>query len=336
MIVSSPYPWQNEAWQRLLADPSKMPHALLLKGQSGIGKLDFASFLSKSLLCDQPNEHHQACGVCPSCGWFEQDNHPDFRLVSPEQDAGKDEDGPKSSKKKTQILIDQIRGLSDFLSLSSHKNEGLRIVLINPAEGLNLASGNALLKMLEEPPRGAMFILVAHQPQKILPTIMSRCQKIDMPVPSTQQALSWMLGAGIDNAEAILSYAGGSPLQAINEAEEGAIASLAICKQLTTGSKLDTFQVASACLALGMESALNALQKWSYDVFLCRMTGSVRYHPEHKLALQKLAQASNTSLLIDLLKKLSEAKKSATHPLNNELQLTRLLHHYTLVFNRPL
>lgn len=332
MIVNSIYPWQYEVWQRMLADKAKMPHALLLRGQAGIGKLEFATFLAKSLLCEQPNTQHQACGVCPSCGWFEQDNHPDFRLVSPEQETNKDEESSKSTKKKTQILIDQIRGLNDFLSLSSHKSDGLRIVLINPAEGLNLASGNALLKMLEEPPRGAMFILVAHQPQKILATIMSRCQKIDMPVPNTQQALSWMTQAGISNAEAILSYAGGSPLQAADEAEEGVAASLSICKQLASGKQLDIFQAASSCLALGMESALSALHKWTYDLFLCRMTGDVRYHPEQKGALQKLAQASNISLLLDLNKKLDEAKKSATHPLNNELQLERLLHHYTQIF----
>jgi DNA polymerase-3 subunit delta' len=332
MIVNGIYPWQEAIWQRTLADKSKLHHALLLKGQSGIGKLDFAIFLAKSLLCEQPKQDHQACGQCPSCGWFEQDNHPDFRLVSPEQDSAKDEEGAKTTKKKTQILIDQIRGLSDFLSLSSHKNDGIRVVLIHPAEGLNLSSANALLKVLEEPPLGVMFILVANQPQKILPTIMSRCQKVDMPIPAKDQAIVWMQNQGISDAEAILSYAGGSPLQASEEAEQGAIASISICNQLLNGAKVDIFQTASACLELGMENAINTLQKWCYDLLLSKMTQKTHYHLGQTSGIQKLSGQVDLSALLDFLKKLDEAKKSATHPLNNDLQLTRLLHYYTQIF----
>ena len=169
MIIKEIYPWQASVWQRLMSDKKRVPHALLLRGQRGIGKLDFAIPFCRALLCEQLNSDHQACGVCPSCGWFEQDNHPDFRFISPEQDTSKDDDGgTKSTKKRTQIVIDQVRGLSDFLSLSSHKSDGLRIALIHPAEGLNASAANALLKMLEEPPPNVVFILVAHQAQSKL------------------------------------------------------------------------------------------------------------------------------------------------------------------------
>lgn len=332
MIVNGIYPWQEGIWQRTLADKSKLHHALLLKGQPGIGKLDFAVFLAKSLLCEQPNHQHQACGHCPSCGWFDQDNHPDFRIISPEQDSAKDEEGIKPTKKKTQILIEQVRGLSDFLSLSSHKNDGVRIVLVHPAESLNLASGNALLKVLEEPPPGVIFILVANQPQKLLPTIMSRCQKVDMPIPSHDQAISWMKNQGIANAEAVLNYAGGSPLQATEESEQGAIASIAVCNQLLGGAKTDIFQAAGACLELGMENAINTLQKWCYDLLLTKMTQKTRYHSAQVTDIQKLSKNVELSALLEFLRKLDEAKKSATHPLNNDLQLTRLLHKYTQIF----
>ena len=332
MIVNGIYPWHQDIWQRVLADKNKLHHALLLKGQAGIGKLDFAIFLAKSLFCQNPNHQHQACGQCPSCGWFDQDNHPDFRLISPEQEGGKDDEGVKPSKKKTQILIEQIRGLSDFLSLSSHKNDGSRIVLIHPAEGLNLASSNALLKVLEEPPPGVMFILVAHQPQKLLPTIMSRCQKIDMPLPSQQEAIGWMTNQGILDAEAVLNYAGGSPLQAMNEAEDNITASMAIFKHLLNGMKTDIYQTASICLELGMENAVNTLQKWCYDLLLSKMTGKARYHREQTTDLNRLGATISLIGLLDFMKQLDEAKKSASHPLNNELQLTRLLHHYTQLF----
>lgn len=333
MMVNGLYPWQAEVWQRILADKNKLHHALLLKGQAGIGKLDFAVSLAKALLCEHPDEQHHACGQCPSCGWFDQDNHPDFRLISPEQEGSKDEEGSsKPTKKKTQILIEQIRSLGDFLSLSSHKNDGIRIVLIHPAEGLNQASSNALLKVLEEPPPGVMFILVAHQPQKILPTIMSRCQKVDMPIPSKDDAIKWMRNRGVSNAEAILNYAGGSPIQAIDETEEGVIASMAICKHLLAGSKTDVFEAAAACLELGMENAINTLQKWCYDLMLSKITKSTRYHLEQSAGIQTLSTKANLAALLDFMRKLDEAKKSATHPLNNDLQLTRLLHNYTQIF----
>jgi len=229
-------------------------------------------------------------------------------------------------------LIEQIRGLSDFLSLSSHKNDGSRIVLIHPAEGLNLASSNALLKVLEEPPPGVMFILVAHQPQKLLPTIMSRCQKIDMPMPSQQEAIGWMTNQGILDAEAVLNYAGGSPLQAMNEAEDNITASMAIFKHLLNGMKTDIYQTASICLELGMENAVNTLQKWCYDLLLSKMTGKARYHREQTTDLNRLGATISLIGLLDFMKQLDEAKKSTSHPLNNELQLTRLLHHYTQLF----
>jgi len=333
MIIKKNYPWQSSIWQRLMSDKERLPHALLLRGQSGIGKLNFAISLSQALLCEQTNSAHQACGVCPSCGWFEQDNHPDFRLISPEQDVSKDDEvSTKSTKKRTQIVIEQIRGLSDFLSLSSHKSNGLRIVVIHPAEGLNAAAANALLKMLEEPPPNVVFILVAHQAHKILPTIMSRCQKIDMPVPSTEDALAWIKHQGIQNADALLSYAGGSPLMAIDDAEEGVLASIEICKLLSFGAKSDVFQLSAACLALGMENAVSALQKWSYDLLVCHFTQKVRYHQSQEGAVKKLVQQLNLAQLLDFQKMLGDAKRSANHPLNNELQLERLFLHYIQIF----
>ena len=333
MIVNKNYPWQSSIWQRFMLDKKRLPHAILLRGQSGIGKLAFAISLSQALLCEKINSANQACGVCPSCGWFEQDNHPDFRLISPEQDVSKDDEvGTKNTKKRTQIVIEQIRGLSDFLSLSSHKSDGVRIVLIHPAEGLNAAAANALLKMLEEPPPNVIFILVAHQAHKILPTIMSRCQKIDMPVPSSDDALVWMRQEGIQSAEVLLSYVGGSPLMAIDEVEEDVLASIQICKLLSFGAKSDVFQLSTACLALGMENAVSALQKWTYDLLLCHFTQEVRYHPSQESVVKKLAQQLHVSQLLDFQKMLGDAKKSANHPLNNELQLERLFLHYIQIF----
>ncbi|OZA07197.1 MAG: DNA polymerase III subunit delta', partial [Methylotenera sp. 17-45-7] len=185
------YPWQNALWHSLTQSRSKLHHAFLMYGRAGVGKYDFALNFSQSLLCPNKNETGYACQQCASCHWFSDESHPDFRLITPEQNDSADEDvsSAKKTKKKTQISVAQIRELSDFLSLSSHQSSGLRIVLIHPAEALNLAAANALLKMLEEPAPDVVFILIAHQLQRLLPTVLSRCQKIKMPIPDQTQAL---------------------------------------------------------------------------------------------------------------------------------------------------
>jgi DNA polymerase-3 subunit delta' len=82
-----------------------------------------------------------------------------------------------------------------------------------------------------------------------------------------------------------------------------------------------------------MEAATCALQKWIYDLLACRLTDEVRYHAKYTSALQALTKSVNLGLLLDFQRKLDEARKSATHPLNNELQLEGLLLQYTHIFS---
>ncbi len=329
------YPWQNEIWGRLTTDRTRLPHALLLRGRSGIGKFDFSLQLAKSLLCHTPQQDRRACGICVSCGWFEQNNHPDYRLLTPEQESANDDEAAsaKKSGKKSQISVEQIRDLNGFLELSSHHGGGLRVALIHPAEALNASSANALLKMLEEPPAGVIFLLVSHQPQRLLPTIISRCQKIDMPVPQTDIALQWLESQGVKSPAEQLAYAGGSPLSVLKDAEEGMLPIDNIAKMLGNGARLDPFVAAPLCLAQGMEAALHMLQKWIYDLLAIRFAGSVHYHARYAGALQALSKSVDLVLLLDFQQKLNEARKSATHPLSNELQMESLMLQYTQLFS---
>lgn len=329
------YTWQTETWNRLVQNKSRLPHALLFRGQEGTGKLDFAVALAHALLCQSPQPDGHACGTCTSCNWLSQAHHPDYRLLTPEQESDNGEEGAvavTSSKKSQQISIAQIRELSSFLELSSHQSGGYRIVLIHPAEALNPASANALLKILEEPPADVIFLLVSHQPQRLLPTILSRCHKIDMPIPSQETALQWLGQQDIKDAERHLAYVGGSPLLALRHASENTAAVQDICKSLANGAKLDPFATAGLCAKQGMAMAIQALQKWLYDLADMRLTGEIRYHAPYRNALQALAKSVDLSLLFELQRKLDQAKKSASHPLNSELQLENLLLQYTQIF----
>lgn len=335
------YTWQNDVWSRLTtlrsgAD-SRLPHAMLLHGRNGIGKLDFAMALAQSLLCESGTVNGLACGTCASCGYFSQNNHPDFRLLAPEQDLPGDETetliAVNKVGKKTQISISQVRELADFVGLTSHRSGGRKIVVIHPAEALNPASANALLKVLEEPPPEVAFILVTHNPQRLLPTILSRCHKIEMPVPAESDALAWLKNSGVDEAAHWLNYAGGAPLAALNESLGNSKFLESICKALARGARLDPFSAATTCMANGMETSIKALQKWIYDLLNYSLTGQIRYYQQYTSAMQSLAGSVNLGAALDFQRKLDEARRSAAHPLNHELQLESLFLQYTQLFS---
>lgn len=327
------YPWQSTVWARLNQDKQRLPHALLLHGRAGIGKYDFARSFSQALLCVNRATSEKACGVCASCNWFNDESHPDFRLLSPEQETEADDESlvTKKSKKKTQISVAQVRDLNDFLSLSSHRSNGLRIVLIHPAETLNVASANALLKVLEEPASGVVFILVAHQLQRLLPTIISRCQKISMPIPDEAEALAWLSEQGVQNAKQQLAYLEGSPIKVF--AEQAQFNQLSeVWRFLSLGRKLEPHVVAPAVIATSVELGVIAIQKWLYDIAAIKLGQQARYHLQHMGALQVLAEKVNLSRLFEMQKKTNDLRKLASHPLNHELQMESLLLEYTKIF----
>jgi DNA polymerase-3 subunit delta' len=327
------YPWQKKVWDQLNLDGKRRAHALLLHGRAGIGKYDFAHQFSQALLCLHPDKHGYPCGVCSSCNWFKEESHPDFRLISPEQEPEAEEDAVtvKKTKKKTQISVAQIRVLSDFLNMSSHRSDGNRIVLIHPAEALNQASANALLKMLEEPTEGVIFILVTHQLQRLLPTIISRCQKINMPLPDDSQALAWLNKQGVKNAREQLDYLDGSPLKVLNEQLQFPQL-MEICRLLSQGSKIQPHTAAQVLISNSVEVGIIAMQKWIYDIVAMRLTQKIRYHTSHTPTLQALADKVNLSRLFQLQRKVDALRKLALHPLNHELQMENLLQEYTKIF----
>lgn len=314
----------------------RLPHALLLYGRQGVGKLAFAQALAYALLCERPNEDGFACGTCLSCGWLAQGSHPDFRLIEPEDrtdnehEASGEDASVKAKKKSRFIVVDQIRSLGDVVGLSAHRH-GLRVIVLHPAESLNPNAANALLKMLEEPPPAVLFILITHQLQRLLPTIRSRCHKIAMPVPAKRDSEAWLAEQGIAAPAFSLAFAGGAPLTAL-EADSAAVReeveSLTI--HLAQGARIDP-------LAVGWgrgdyATAIDILQKWSYDLMSARLSGQVRYYPERLSSLQAMAKSVDLRHLLEFHNKLAGARSQTAHSLNTELQLEALLLHYAQLF----
>ena len=207
-------PWLQPLWDSL--EFNALPNAVLLYGQTGIGKFDFAIQLSKALLCEEKSAAvPKPCNCCEACRWFESGNHPDFLPLVPEthgkflphssvegieeSSGGKkskssqsDETQDSSEKKeKKNISIEDVRSSIEGLSIGAHRG-GNRVVLIYPMEMLRSDAANTLLKSLEEPIGQTIFILVADRLDRVLPTIRSRCRLLAVPRPERQTGLEWL------------------------------------------------------------------------------------------------------------------------------------------------
>ncbi|UPG88594.1 DNA polymerase III subunit delta' [Luteibacter aegosomaticola] len=208
-------PWHADAWARLQArrERDALPHALLLAGPAGLGKREFLADFVKGLLCQRP-EQGVACGTCRSCLLLAAGTHPDVVALS----FGLRKDGGV----RTEIVVDQVRDLSQRLAMSSQFG-GWQVATIDPADAMNAAAANALLKTLEEPTPSTILILVADEPARLPATIRSRCQRIDFLVPTREVALEWLRGQGVADAPAALEAAGGNPGLARAWAGDGAL-----------------------------------------------------------------------------------------------------------------
>lgn len=332
----------EKTWHALQARRDRLPHALLLIGQKGQGKAALARAFAASLLCEQPRADGQACGQCLACNWFSQGNHPDFRCLQP--DALSEEAEAEEGKKKAsqQITIDQVRGLDDFLNVGTHR-DGLRIILVNPAEAMNRNTANALLKTLEEPAASTLFLLVSNEPLKLLPTIRSRCQSVPVPLPSAAQAVAALQAVGIADAERWLALAGGAPGLAAELAGSGQAAWLELLvKRLAAGARLDPLQAAAeldkalkdAKGRVVLKTVVEALQKWLVDLTLVANAQSPRYFLAQAATIDGLAAMIPATRLIRFYRDVIKRRQEAEQPLNARLFLEGIFLDYRALFAR--
>lgn len=351
--------WQQALWQTIMRDGGIRGHALLLKGREGIGKFAFARLLAKSLLCKKPAVNRMACGQCSSCNWFDQQTHPNFSVLLPETFLDEhfktvSDDGAhqlpadnKAKKKPSQhIGINQIRELDDFVYLSGHQS-GHKIVLIYPAETMNNAASNALLKKLEEPPELVLFILVSHQPQRLLPTVRSRCQQIAMPVPDSEAASQWLKQQTVDDQPlgqssqktvpsqqvesekllTLLALASYAPFKALQFAENYDQHQQFI-NHLSKPESFDPLAVADMLKNQDLSMTVGWMQKWCYDVLSFSTTGSVRYHPHCKTNIQAISSRVNPQIMLIYQQFLNKHQSLAQHTLQARLFLEEMLIRY--------
>lgn len=203
------YPWLEQHWAQLQTRRlrGQLPHGLLFSGPGGIGKRQLAATFAAALLCRRPTENGLACGECEACRLIQAGTHPDFLQVGP-------------LPEKQHIVVDQIRELCAGLALKSHAG-GYQVATIVPAEQMNTAAANSLLKTLEEPSDNTLLILITEQPGRLPATIRSRCQQLRFPVPAADAGEQWLERQGGEKcAGLLLRLADGAPLRALELAQQ--------------------------------------------------------------------------------------------------------------------
>ena len=261
-------PWQQRVYTQALAalDSGRLGHGLLLCGPAQLGKRLLAERLARRMLCPERDAHGEACGHCRSCQLFalraQRDpvevrpdgslahpfghpGHPDLMLVGYEVN-------DRTGKPRTEIVIEQIRRLSEKLALTPQYG-GAQIAILDPADAINHAACNALLKTLEEPQPGRYLWLVSANPARLPATIRSRCQRIEFRLPPADEALAWLRAQG--HAEAVareaLDAARGHPGMADAWLRDGG---LGLRREIAADLQ---------ALARGERSALETAQRWA-------------------------------------------------------------------------
>ncbi len=281
------FPWQQESAAAMLADRARWPHALLVTGAAGIGKRALALEFARALLCETPRAGGGACGTCPSCRYVAAGQHPDLRVVEPVEI----DDDNGEAKAVEWIAVDRIRRLIDWAQLTSHRRIA-KVAVIVPAERMNAAAANALLKTLEEPPPSTYLILVTAAPGRIPATLRSRCRRLVAPRPDAAAATQWLDAQGVANPGALLAQAGGAPLIAQALADRGYQAERAVwLTALATPAALEPAMLAARIDAAPRDerreriaTLIDWLIAWCGDLALARAGVAPRRNADHAAA----------------------------------------------------
>ena len=319
-------PWLQAQLNDLLAQRG---HALLLAGPSGLGQYELALALARAWLCERPGPQG-ACGECGSCHAIDVRTHADLCALLPEtlslelgwplDEGAQKEIDDKKRKPSKLIRVEAARDAVSFTQFTRSRGN-TKVILVYPAERMNMESANTLLKTLEEPVGEVRFVLATDAAHQLLPTIRSRCQTHAMVWPDEPAALAWLVNAvsavqsggpsappapTAAQAAVWLQAAGGRPDDALAWAASGlsAQAWAGLPKSLARGD----WTVLSDWPAA---QQLAVLQKLCHDLMAHACGAPVRFFP-----VAELPAAPRWTALAAWSRELMQAARSVEHPFN--------------------
>lgn len=355
---------QQEVIERLIKDAQAgtVPHALLFCGPEGVGKLQTAIAFSRYLLCRDKGTAAESCGTCPACVKMDKLVHPDLHFVFPvinkSKNAGRStvsddeiatwrdtvlerqyfgfEDwltAIDADNKQARIFVTESESILSKLSLKSVEG-GYKIMIIWHAEKMNAECANSILKLLEEPPAGTIFILTTDAPEQMLETIISRTQRIEfkrIPEQLIEQRLTgpgYMLDA--DTAAKIAHLSGGSWLKAmsalrVNAESDEFFDYFTRLMRLSYGRKLKDLKLWADGIAGGgrewQKRFLAYCQRMIRENFICNFHNpDLNYMTEQERQFSvKFAPFVNENNIIGLMDVLSDAQRDIEQNVNSKM-----------------
>jgi DNA polymerase-3 subunit delta' len=320
-----------------------IPHALLFLGIEGVGKKTAAIAIAMAGNClglggenlseEKKNRANRStiqkittkigiCGCCKSCSKIKSGNHPDIILVEPTGNF---------------IRINQIRNLCNTLTMKPYEAR-LRVVIISDAQAMNPAAGNALLKMLEEPPDRTVLILTAVHTSDLLPTIVSRCQHIRFsPIPHNhiEALLVEKQGASHDDAKIVATMANGSVSKALSMVRQigktnwikrrfwllnsvESLSLMSIPSRLAFAENLSKNKTALA-------DSLEVMKSWFRDLVICKFHPSQIMNKDLREKIQRNSKKMDVASLLSKMDDIHLAQKNIRANTNLRLTLEVLI-----------
>lgn len=327
-------PWLAARAREALGQRASWPHALLLHGPRGAGKHALGLHFALALLCESPRDDGLACGQCASCHYATAGQHPDLvRLELVEVNA----EGEANAVDV--ITIDRVRALIDFVQLTSHRQQA-KVAVIAPAERMNAAAANALLKTIEEPPPRTYLILVSDQPARVPATILSRCRKFPVPLPSAEVAREWLRGQGVVEPDLVLAQAHGAPRIALDLAD----VAIQTERRVWLGALAKPRQLPMIGLAARVEAggrderkarlalAIDWMLAWTADLARAGTGGEPRANPDFGRELALLAAQVAPVALFRYHRSVLRQRALIAHPLQPRAVAEALLIDYRGLF----
>ena len=290
-----------------------IPHAMLFTGVDGIGKRTTAMALGMALNCSNP-VGVSACGECPSCQKVISGAHPDMITIRPEG---------------VFIKIDQVRALSRQLRFAPLEGNW-RVVIINDAQAMNLEASNAILKVLEEPPKGTFIILTASQTTDLLPTIVSRCQQVafrPIPYEKVAEVLVELQGLDRQTATTLAVSTKGSLGKALSvDGEKWTVWRARLVEQISSFSIRSIQPVFGFVAAIASDKdrlvdALDMIMTWFRDVLMCKVSPERIINKDFMTKIQNASQGRSVNELLEKVEAVYAAQTAISQNSNPRLAL---------------